>query len=116
MSVDEERGLVFLPTSSASPDFYGGLRPGDNRHANSVVALSADDGNLVWGFQTVHHDSWDYDLPAQPGLYSVWRDGAVHDVVAQVTKTGLLFVLDRVTGEPFLPIEENARAARSGGR
>lgn len=106
MSVDAERGLVFLPTSSPSPDFYGGLRPGDNRYANSVVALRADNGELAWGFQTVHHDVWDYDLPAQPGLYSVWRDGTVHDVVAQVTKTGMLFVLDRETGEPFLPVEE----------
>ena len=106
MSVDEERGLVFVPTSSPSPDFFGGLRPGDNRHANSVVALDAATSRVRWSFQTVHHDVWDYDLPAQPGLYSVWRDGRVHEVVAQVTKTGLLFVLDRDTGEPFLPVEE----------
>lgn len=106
MSVDEARGLVFLPTSSASPDFFGGLRPGDNRHANSVVALRAETGEVVWSFQTVHHDIWDYDLPAQPGLYTVWRGGAPHDVVAQVTKTGHVFVLDRDTGEPFLPVEE----------
>ena len=106
MSVDEKRGLVFLPTSSPSPDFFGGSRPGDNRHANSVVALDGEKGELRWSFQTVHHDIWDYDLPAQPGLYSVWRDGALHDVVAQVTKTGLVFVLDRDTGEPFLPVEE----------
>ena len=106
MSVDEERGLVFVPTSSPSPDFFGGLRPGDNRHANSVVALEAATGKVRWSFQTVHHDIWDYDVPAQPGLYSVWRDGALHDVVAQVTKTGFVFVLDRDTGEPFLPVEE----------
>ncbi|MDE0177359.1 MAG: pyrroloquinoline quinone-dependent dehydrogenase [Gammaproteobacteria bacterium] len=106
MSVDEERGLVFVPTSSPSPDFFGGLRPGDNRHANSVVALEAVTGEVRWSFQTVHHDIWDYDVPAQPGLYSVWRDGALHDVVAQVTKTGFVFVLDRDTGEPFLPVEE----------
>ena len=106
MSVDRERGLVFLPTTSPSPDFYGGLRPGDNRYANSVVALNATTGDVVWGFQTVHHDVWDYDLPAQPGLYSVWRDGEAHDVVAQVTKTGFVFVLDRDSGRPFLPIEE----------
>ena len=106
MSVDEERGLVFVPTSSPSPDFYGGLRPGDNRHANSVVALEVATGEVRWSFQTVHHDIWDYDVPAQPGLYSVWRDGALHDVVAQVTKTGFVFVLDRDTGEPFLPVEE----------
>ena len=106
MSVDEKRGLIFLPTSSPSPDFFGGLRPGDNRHANSVVALDGETGELRWSFQTVHHDIWDYDLPAQPGLYSVWRDGALHDVVAQVTKTGLVFVLDRDTGAPVLPVEE----------
>ncbi len=106
MSVDIERGLVFLPTTSPSPDFYGGLRPGDNRHANSVVALDAETGVVVWSFQTIHHDVWDYDLPAQPGLYSVWKDGKSHDVVAQVAKTGFVFVLDRDTGEPFLPVDE----------
>lgn len=108
ISVDEERDLVFLPTSSASPDYFGGNRPGDNRYANSVVALNASTGTVVWHFQTVHHDVWDYDLPAQPGLYQVQRDGKRHDVVAQVTKTGLVFVLDRETGEPFLPIEERS--------
>lgn len=106
MSFDPERGLVFVPTSSPSPDFYGGLRPGDNRYANSVVALRADSGEVAWSFQAVHHDVWDYDLPAQPGLYSIWRDGRSHDVVVQVTKTGFVFVLDRDSGEPFLPIEE----------
>lgn len=113
MSVDSERGLVFLPTTSPSPDFYGGLRPGDNRYANSVVALDGESGEVVWSFQTVHHDVWDYDVPAQPGLYSVWRDGEAHDVVAQVTKTGFVFVLDRDTGKPFLPIEE--RSVPQGG-
>lgn len=108
ISVDEARGLVFLPTSSASPDFFGGLRPGDNRYANSVVALNAADGSVHWHFQTVHHDVWDYDVPAQPGVYQVWRDGETHDVIAQVTKTGMVFVLDRDTGEPFLPVEERA--------
>jgi quinoprotein glucose dehydrogenase len=106
MSVDEKRGLVFLPTTSPSPDFFGGLRPGDNRYADSVVALDGETGAVVWSFQAVHHDVWDYDLPAQPGLYTVWRDGEAHDVVAQVTKTGHVFVLDRDTGAPFLPIEE----------
>ncbi len=106
MSADHERGLVFLPTSSPSPDFFGGLRPGDNQYANSVVALHADSGEMAWSFQTVHHDVWDYDLASQPGLYSVWKNGRSHDVVAQATKTGLIFVLDRDTGEPFLPVEE----------
>ncbi len=113
MSVDDERGLIFLPTSSASPDFYGGVRPGDNLYTNSVVALDGETGEVVWHFQTVHHDVWDYDVPAQPGAYQVWRDGKAHDVIAQVTKTGLVFVLDRETGEPFLPIEE--RAVPQGG-
>lgn len=113
MSVDVERKLVFLPTTSPSPDFYGGQRPGDNRYANSVVALNGDTGEVVWSFQTVHHDVWDYDVPAQPGLYTVWNDGVAHDVVAQVTKTGLVFVLDRDTGEPYLPVEE--RAVPQGG-
>ncbi len=108
MAVDVERDLVFLPTSSPSPDFYGGARIGDNRYANSVVALRGRTGELVWHYQTVHHDVWDYDVPSQPGLYQVWRDGKAHDVVAQVTKMGLVFVLDRDTGVPFLPIEERA--------
>ncbi|NIL95220.1 MAG: PQQ-binding-like beta-propeller repeat protein [Woeseiaceae bacterium] len=111
MSVDHERGLVFVPTSSPSPDFYGGRRPGDNRHANSVVALDASDGSVRWAYQVVHHDVWDYDLPAQPGLYTVWRDGEQHDVVAQVTKTGHVFVLDRDTGKPFLPVAERPMPA-----
>jgi quinoprotein glucose dehydrogenase len=74
MSVDTQRGLVFLPTSSPSPDFYGGLRPGDNRYADSVVALDGQTGAVRWSFQTVHHDIWDYDVPAQPGLQScsIW--------------------------------------------
>jgi len=108
ISVDAARGLVFVPTSSASPDYYGGNRIGDNRYANSVVALDGETGAVVWGFQTVHHDVWDYDVPSQPGLYSVTRDGRVHDIVAQTTKTGMVFVLDRDTGAPFLPVEERA--------
>lgn len=111
MSADPERGLVYVPTSSPSPDFFGGLRPGDNRHANSVVALNAADGAVRWAYQVVHHDVWDYDLPAQPGLYSVWRNGRAHAVVVQVTKTGHVFVLDRETGQPFLPVEERPMPA-----
>ncbi|MEO1014359.1 MAG: pyrroloquinoline quinone-dependent dehydrogenase [Pseudomonadota bacterium] len=106
MSVDHERGLVFLPTSSPSPDFYGGLRPGDNRYANSVVALDIETGEVRWAFQTVHHDVWDYDVPAQPGLYAIREGGAPRDVVAVATKTGFIFVLDRDTGEPVLPVAE----------
>ncbi len=106
ISVDAARNLVFLATSSPSPDYYGGNRIGDNRHANSIVALNGETGKVVWSYQLVHHDIWDYDLPAQPGLYSVWKDGKAHDVVAVATKMGLIFVLDRDTGKPFLPIVE----------
>jgi quinoprotein glucose dehydrogenase len=113
MSVDSKRGLVFLPTSSPSPDFFGGLRPGDNRNANSVVALKAETGELVWSFQTVHHDVWDYDVPAQPTLATIDVDGAPRDVVIQPTKMGFVFVLDRDTGVPVFPVEE--RPVPQGG-
>lgn len=106
MSVDEGRGLIFLPTSSPSPDFFGGQRPGANAHADSVVALEAATGRLVWSFQTVHHDVWDYDLPAQPVLATLKLDGAPRDVVIQGTKQGFVFVLDRETGAPVFPVEE----------
>jgi quinoprotein glucose dehydrogenase len=113
MSADEERGLVFLPTGSASPDFWGGKRPGNNEHANSVVALRAETGELVWSFQTVHHDVWDYDLPAQPTLARVDSGNGMRDVVIQPTKQGFVFVLDRDTGKPVWPVEE--RAVPQGG-
>ena len=106
ISVDETRNLVFLPTSSASPDYFGGHRPGDNRYSNSVVALEGTTGKVRWHFQTIHHDIWDLDVPSQPGLYQVFRDGKIFDVVAVPTKTGMVFVLDRDTGEPFLEVEE----------
>jgi quinoprotein glucose dehydrogenase len=106
MSYDAARDLLFVPTSSPSPDFFGGLRPGDNRYANSIVALNARTGKVAWAFQTVHHDVWDYDVPAQPALLTVTTDDGPRDVVALVAKTGLLFVLDRDTGNPFLPVEE----------
>jgi len=108
MSVDETRGLVFLPTSSPSPDFFGGERPGDNRYANSVVALNGATGDVVWHFQTVHHDVWDYDLPAQPSLVTLQRPEGPVDVVVQVAKTGFVFVLNRETGEPIFGVEERA--------
>ena len=113
MSVDEERGLVFLPTSSPSPDFWGGKRPGNNDHANSVVALRAETGELVWSYQTVHHDVWDYDLPAQPTLARIDTGEGLRDVVIQPTKQGFVFVLDRDTGKPVWPVEE--RAVPQGG-
>ena len=106
MSSDEERGLVFLPTSSPSPDFWGGKRPGNDEHANSVVALRAETGELVWSFQTVHHDVWDYDLPAQPTLARIDTGAGMRDVVIQPTKQGFVFVLDRDTGRPVWPVEE----------
>ena len=113
MSVDEARGLVFLPTSSPSPDFWGGKRPGNNEHANSVVALRIETGELVWAFQTVHHDVWDYDLPAQPTLARIDTGEGQRDVVIQPTKHGFVFVLDRDTGKPVWPIEE--RSVPQGG-
>ncbi len=106
MAVDIERNLVFVPTTSPSPDFYGGNRLGDNTHANSVVALNATNGEVVWSFQTIHHDLWDYDLAAQPALVEVEHDGVVVPAVAQATKTGSLFLLHRETGQPLFPVEE----------
>jgi quinoprotein glucose dehydrogenase len=106
MSADAARGLIFLPTSSASPDFFGGLRPGNNERANSVVALQAETGQVVWSFQIVHHDVWDYDTPAQPTLATLDLDEGKRDVVIQGTKQGFVFVLDRDTGKPVWPVEE----------
>ncbi len=103
ISADPERGLVFVPTGSASPDYYGGIRKGDNKWANSVVALRASTGELVWGFQVVHHDLWDYDVASQPALFT-WKDGT--PALAITTKMGRIFVLDRTTGKPLLPVEE----------
>ncbi|MCA6124135.1 pyrroloquinoline quinone-dependent dehydrogenase [Bradyrhizobium sp. WSM 1704] len=108
MSVDEARGLVFLPTTSPSPDFWGGNRPGNDEHGNSVVALRIETGELAWAFQTVHHDVWDYDLPAQPTLARIDTGDGQRDVVIQPTKQGFVFVLDRDTGKPVWPVEERA--------
>lgn len=106
MSADEERDLVFLPTSGPSPDYYGGTRPGDNRYADSIVALRGASGEMAWYFQTIHHDVWDYDNAAQPALVELTRDGRPFPAVVQATKTGMLFIFHRETGEPFFPIEE----------
>jgi len=106
LSADPERGLVFVPTGSASPDFYGGERKGEGRWADSVVALHAADGSLAWGFQAVHHDLWDYDVPAQPTLIRVTRDGHAVPAVVQATKMGHLFFLHRETGASLFPVEE----------
>ncbi|MBT8399156.1 MAG: pyrroloquinoline quinone-dependent dehydrogenase, partial [Rhodothermia bacterium] len=106
MSVDEERGWVFIPTGSASFDFYGGNRPGENLFANSVLVLNATTGERIWHFQTVHHDIWDRDLPAPPNLVRVEQGGRMRDAVAQITKSGYVFLLDRETGEPLFPVKE----------
>jgi len=103
LSIDTERGLVFIPTGSASPDYYGGFRKGDNKWANSIVALKAATGEFAWGFQVVHHDIWDYDVAAQPTLFT-WKDGT--PAVAVMTKMGRVFVLNRLNGKPLLPVEE----------
>jgi quinoprotein glucose dehydrogenase len=103
LAVDPEEDLVFIPTSSASPDYYGGIRKGDNKWANSVVALRASTGEFVWGFQVVHHDLWDYDVAAQPTLFT-WKDGTPAIVIN--TKMGHVFVLNRLTGSPLVPVEE----------
>jgi quinoprotein glucose dehydrogenase len=108
LSIDAARDLVFLPTSSPSPDYYGVLRPGNNGHANAVVALQLATGKIVWSYQLVHHDLWDFDTPAQPILFD-WPgpDGPV-PALAQVTKQGLVFVLDRRDGKPLFGVEERA--------
>jgi quinoprotein glucose dehydrogenase len=108
LSVDPLRHLVFVPTGSASPDYYGGLRPGDDKWANSVVALRAVDGKLAWGFQLVHHDLWDYDTASAPLLATLTRNGRRTPVVVQGNKTGFLYVLNRETGAPVFPIAERA--------
>lgn len=106
MAVDVPRGLVFIPTGSATPDFYGGNRLGANLYANSLLALDAATGRHVWHFQTIHHDLNDRDLPAAPNLLTVVRDGRRIDAVAQIAKTGFVFLFDRATGAPLFPIEE----------
>ena len=106
MSVDAARGMIFLPIGSPSYDFYGADRKGQNLFGNSLVALDAATGKLIWYYQMVHHDLWDYDLPAQPNLVTVRRAGRKILAVAQVTKMGFVFVLDRLTGRPLFPVEE----------
>jgi quinoprotein glucose dehydrogenase len=105
---DPARNLVFLPTSSPSPDYYGGERLGDNLFSDSVVALRADTGAHVWHFQTVHHDLWDYDVASPPVLFDWRKDGRTVAAIAVASKTGHVFVLDRQTGRPLIPIEERA--------
>jgi quinoprotein glucose dehydrogenase len=106
MSVDHEHGLVLVPTGSASPDYYGGQRLGTNRFADSLLALDARSGRLVWQQQLIHHDLWDYDLAAQPVLGDVEVQGMPVPAVIQATKTGMLYVFERSHGQPLFPVTE----------
>ena len=106
MALDAARGLLYLPTSTPSSDYYGGDRPGANLYAESLVCLEAATGKMKWHFQTVHHGLWDYDNPAQPNLVTITVNGRRIDAVAQVTKQGFTYVFDRVTGQPVWPIVE----------
>ncbi|MBI4477631.1 MAG: PQQ-binding-like beta-propeller repeat protein, partial [Acidobacteria bacterium] len=108
MSLDAARGLVYLPLTTPSNDFFGGRRPGANLFAESLVCLDASTGKRVWHFQIVHHGLWDYDLPSAPNLVTISPDGRTLDAVVQLTKQGFAFVFDRVTGTPVWPIEERA--------
>src|SRR5215470_5622264 len=113
MALDEKRGLLYLPTSTPSSDYYGGDRPGPNLFAESLVCLDAATGKMKWHFQTVHHGLWDWDIPAQPNLVTITMNGQRIDAVAQVTKRGDTFVFDRVTGKPVWPIVERPVPADS---
>lgn len=107
-TIDDKAGIVYIPTGTARYDFYGGNRPGDNLFANSILALDAKTGKRIWHFQTVHHDLWDFDIPQAPRLLTMMKDGKEIPIIAQATKQGFLFVLDRKTGKPIWPVEERA--------
>jgi quinoprotein glucose dehydrogenase len=113
ISADAKRDLVFIPGSSPSPDYYGGERAGQNLYGNSIVALRASTGKMVWYFQVVHHDIWDYDIAAQPMLIDIDKDGNKTAAVAVGTKMGHIFILDRETGKPLFPVEERPVPASS---
>jgi quinoprotein glucose dehydrogenase len=108
MSLDEEKGIVFVPTGTVADDFYGGKRWGSNLFGNCIIALDAATGKRIWHFQTVHHDVWDRDLPNAPVLVTVKKDGNTIDAIVQTTKSGFIFLFDRETGKPLYPIEERA--------
>ena len=105
-SVDAERGILYMPLGSVNNDYYGGDRPGPNLFANSIVAVDAETGKLKWYFQAIHHDLWDWDMPVPPMLFDVVKDGRKIPAVGAMTKNSLLFILDRVTGEPIYGVEE----------
>jgi quinoprotein glucose dehydrogenase len=113
MVADEARGIIYAPVGSASPDFYGGMRKGDNLYSSSLVALDATTGRRIWHFQIVRHDVWDYDVSAPPLLAELPRDGAAVPAVVQNTKQGFVFVFDRTNGRPLFPIED--RPVPQGG-
>ncbi len=106
LSLDEQRGIVFTGTGSPTPDFWGGNRRGDGLYGDSTLALDAATGKLLWHFQEVHHDLWDWDNPTAPILATITMDGKKRDVVVQTTKQGFIFMFDRVTGKPIHPIKE----------
>ncbi len=106
MTVDHGRGIVYVPTGSATPDFYGGARVGQNLFANTLLALDARTGERIWHYQVIHHDLWDRDLPAPPNLVTVTHNGTPRQAVAQITKSAHVFLFDRDTGEPLFPVEE----------
>ena len=106
LTIDEARGIAYIPFGTARFDFYGGNRLGDNLFGNSLVALDAKTGKRLWHFQAIHHDLWDYDFPQAPKLLTIRHDGRNVDVIAQASKQGFIYVLDRVTGKPIWPIEE----------
>ncbi len=106
MSADDARGIIYLPVSAPTNNFFGGERPGDGLFGNSIVAVDAETGERIWHYQIVHHDIWDYDLPCAPILVDITVDGREIAAIVQLTKHGFAFVFDRVTGEPVWPIEE----------
>jgi quinoprotein glucose dehydrogenase len=106
MALDQKRGIVYVPTGSAAPDFYGSTRKGPNLFANSIIALDAATGKYIWHYQTTHHDLWDRDLPANPNLVTINHHGKKIDAIAQISKQGYVYLLDRTNGKPVFPIEE----------
>ena len=106
LTVDEDRGLVYMPVSGPGANFYGGDRPGDNLFGNSTVAINIQTGELEWHFQNIHHELWDYNLPPAPGLFNIEKDGRTIPALAQVGKSAFMFILDRETGEPVYGVEE----------
>ncbi len=118
IAADAERGILYVPTSSPSPDFYGGHRPRDNRDADSLVALDARSGRKLWAFQAVHHNLWDYDLAAEPVLFEMpgkTKSGPAGPAVAIATKSGKLFIFISVTGAPLYPVSERPVPASDVG-